>query len=1185
MHACPNCGGSNADDARFCASCGSPLVSAPPVCARCGTELPAGARFCPSCGTPVEDRPSPTAERKVVTILFADVTGSTSLGERLDPEQLRTVLETYFAAMREEIEAEGGTVEKFIGDAVMAAFGVPTAHEDDVARALRAALRMLARLASVNEELRADHGVELEIRIGVNTGDVLATPEARAGEAMVTGDAVNVAARLETAARPGQIIAAERTVRAVRGFRVEDVGALDLKGKTEPIRAFRVLDETVVFPDRGVSGLRAPLVGRDDEIDLLTSIFARVEREGRPHLVTLYGDAGVGKSRLTREFVESIADRATFVRGRCLPYGEGVTFWPLAEILKAQAGVLDTDPTEVALERIRKAGRDLLTPELTPDPAKTTAALAFTVGVEDPAFAFGEMDPKDVRAEVHEAWRSFFSALAVSGPVIALVEDIHWADPELLALLEDLADRSVGPLLVLCPSRPELTARHPTWGGGRRNHTAITLDPLSPEESDRLVAYLLAIDDLPPTVRARILERAEGNPFFLEEILRQLIDAGLLVHEAHRWRAASGIGDADIPDTVQGVLAARIDLLEPDDKRVLQAAAVVGRVFWPGSLPDLAGAADVAATLERLEQRELILSRLGSSIGGEREYLFKHILIRDVAYETLPKRQRAQAHASVARWIERTAGERAREFVELLAYHYATAVAARGEPDEDLRRRAVEYLLSASNEARSRQVLAKAERLGQDALSLTASDAERVRALETLAEVFFAAYQGDLGWRYFGEAAHLQARLAADTSDPKVAYLCARAAEFPTRWPGSMRTLADPAAVEAILDLGAAHLPPGDSEERVRLQAIRASWPFAFPGLNPTPEEGLAYEAAGIEAAEMAIRLGRPDIASGAYDAATGYAISLGLYERALDIERRRFELAPALGDAEIADLYAMVAWADHDLGRYAEGFRDAAEGLGRIAGRGARHELHVRAWTCALRFRLGRWDDALNDYRLLLDLLDERRDDPPYFCSHAFAAAAIVFDARGQTVESDRVTDLLASLGGAVSSRLFGWLVRLLVERGELDRATAVAERPPEAWRVHAAVVLEGRAELVAAAERWDEAPALLEQTRSYATDSRSRSAGAVAERLAGRASLAADRADEAVRSLTGACAAFAEMGSAYDEARTAVDLARALTRTGRGAEAEARLHRAESVFEELRATKALTRIRERGGSPTEER
>ena len=335
---CAACGSENATGARFCATCGA-AISTP--CATCGEPLPEGARFCSACGAAVEPTAAaPADERKLVTVLFADVTGSTAIGERLDPEELRAVLDTYFSAMRAEIEAEGGTVEKFIGDAVMAAFGVPVAHEDDPGRALRAALRMLRRLERVNQDLAASHGITLQIRIGVNTGEVLATTEPRPGEAMVTGDVVNAAARLQSLAEPGGVVLGERTRRSARGFRFEDLGAAELRGKAEPVSVYRLVGETDLDAERGIPGLRAPMVGRDAELDVLRSVFRRVEAEGRPHVVTLYGDAGVGKSRLTREFLtwsDGLPRPPVVLRGRCLPYGDGITYWPLAEILKGHA--------------------------------------------------------------------------------------------------------------------------------------------------------------------------------------------------------------------------------------------------------------------------------------------------------------------------------------------------------------------------------------------------------------------------------------------------------------------------------------------------------------------------------------------------------------------------------------------------------------------------------------------------------------------------------------------------------------------------------------------------------------------------------------------------------------------------------------------------------------------------------
>ncbi|MET0800396.1 MAG: adenylate/guanylate cyclase domain-containing protein, partial [Actinomycetota bacterium] len=351
-----------------------------------------------------------------MSVLFADVTGSTTIGERLDPEQLREVLATYFGAMREEIEAEGGTVEKFIGDAVMAAFGVPAAHEDDPARALRASLRMRNRLAAVNAELAASHDLSLRMRIGVNTGQVLATGGAAPGEPMVTGDVVTTASRLQSAAEPDEILAAERTRRAVRGFRFGDRRHLSLKGKREPVTASPVLGGS---GDAADVGLSAPMVGRAAELLLLQTMFRRSAVERRPHVVTIYGDPGVGKSRLTQEFVrwaEPQDEGPRVLRGRCLPYGDGITYWPLSEILRGVAGIADTDPPAVALGNIRELGRSLL--ERAADPARTAAALAFTTGLEDPDLPLSGADPKQVRAQMHGAWRAFFSTLADERPVI-----------------------------------------------------------------------------------------------------------------------------------------------------------------------------------------------------------------------------------------------------------------------------------------------------------------------------------------------------------------------------------------------------------------------------------------------------------------------------------------------------------------------------------------------------------------------------------------------------------------------------------------------------------------------------------------------------------------------------------------------------------------------------------------------
>jgi class 3 adenylate cyclase len=394
-------------------------------CPKCGTELPPDARFCPACGEQLESQP-PLEERKFVTVLFADLVGSTNLGEQLDAERLKDVMELYFEAMREEIERFGGTVQKFIGDAVMGTFGAPVAHEDDPERALRAARAMIGRLTEVNGELTGPYGIELAIRIGVNTGEVVAINAPRADETMVA-DAVNVAARLEQAANAGQVLVGERTARAGRGFRFEELEPLSVRGREAPVRCFVLVGETEE-PRRGIPGLRAPLVGRERELALLDAVWERVVSERRPHLVTIYGDPGVGKSRLVAELAERLrpgdgSAGAQIMRGRCIPYGDGITYWPLAEILKHHAGVRDDESQAAALAKIRASAVDLLS--AAPDPARAVAALAYTVGVEDPDVAFRDLGPRQVSLETHVAWRLFFTALAQRAPTVVVIEDIH----------------------------------------------------------------------------------------------------------------------------------------------------------------------------------------------------------------------------------------------------------------------------------------------------------------------------------------------------------------------------------------------------------------------------------------------------------------------------------------------------------------------------------------------------------------------------------------------------------------------------------------------------------------------------------------------------------------------------------------------------------------------------------------
>ena len=1186
MATCPSCHETNDDDARFCASCGTSLAA---VCETCGTGLPDDARFCPACGTPVaapEQEPR-GQERRIVTLLFADLSGSTALGERLDPERLHEVLDRYFAAMRIEIEAEGGTVEKFIGDAVVAGFGTPVAHEDDAARALRAALRMQVRLPSLNEELEAAFGVTLEVRIGVNTGEVLATVDPKPGEPMFTGDAVNTAARFEQHAGPGQVLASERTIRAARGFVVTDAGAIEMKGKAAPVRTYVVLHEDEEAAVRGVPGLSAPMVGREAELALLGSTLARSATERRPHLVTIYGEPGVGKSRLVQEFLAAAADaddRCTVVRGRCLPYGDGVTYWPLAEILKDVAGVKDTDPTGVALDRVRSAGTGLLGDGA--GAARATAALAFTMGLDDPEQRFDELDPKQVREEIGAAWRGFFAALARDAPVLALIEDIHWADPALLDLVEQLAEWIDAPVLFLCPARPELLGGRPTWGGGKRNYSAIALDPLTPDESEDLIRALLDIDDLPPAVHLRILERAGGNPFFLEEIVRRLVDGGHVVHDGDRWRATGEVGTVEIPDTVQAVLAARIDLLEPASRSALQAAAVVGRTFWPGAVARLVNGdgPGLDAAIAPLVARDLVRRRPGSALAGETEYSFKHVLTRDVAYETLPRADRAIAHAAVAVWLDDTVGERRGEFVELLAHHTVEAYRAGRETAAtsvdlpSLREQAFELSLQAARAARARNALHRVERFAHQALDLADGPAERSLAAESLAIGYFDAYRGSDAWDAYLVA--IDEALAVPKPDGRrIADLCGRAAAVATRWQGSMREGATEAEVTGIVGIGMAHLPDGDSRERVELLAIRSSWPFAFPSMEMDDDEVLACEADGLEAAETALRLGLPDLASAALDAAAGPAMALGDYARTLEIERRRVELSDRLRDPlEIGDTFAMMCWVLGSLGRYEEAEGSAERGL--ALDRRPTTAVHLCAWLVDTRFRLGAWDTALSAFDDLMELLDDQRDDPPNFAVHAYVAIATIQQLRGARAEAERLASIASRLGllasgGGNALRPWASEMALLAASGELEVVRARLDEREPGWMTHGVAFFEGAAAWAAEARAWDRTPDLVEEMRSFATRTGCRPIAWEADLLEGRWRAAIGETEVAA-------AAFARARGGYEEGRAVrmVAVCDLEVATARGVdrldpEERSRFDAAVATFERLRSVADLDHVR----------
>src|SRR5215218_8038269 len=632
------------------------------ICSSCGKENRKGAKFCNECAAPlVEIPPTPALEeRKMVSVLFCDLVGFTAASEQQDPEDVRARIRPYHARLRQEIERYDGTVEKFVGDAVMAAFGAPVAHEDDAERAVRAGLRILKAIAELNE---ADPDLLLRVRVGINTGEAVVAVGARPeqGEGIVTGDVVNTAARIESAAPVNGVAVSEQTYRATsRVFEYEPLGPVSVKGKAEPLSLWRPQAARARFGRDISPQYKTPFVGRELEKPLLIGTFGRAAEQRSVQLVTVVGEPGVGKSRLVAELaahLDAKPEPTRWRQGRCLPYGEGITFWALGEIVKAEAGILESDSAEVAAAKLETA----VSPE-EPERQWLLQRLAPLVGAE-------AASPAE-RQELFTAWRRFLEGLAVSRPSVLVFEDLHWADEALLAFLEYLAEWSQGvPLLVLCAARPELYERRPGWGAGQRNAHTINLSPLSDQETTELISHLITTSVLTPELELAILERSGGNPLYAEEFVRLLADRSLEPR-------GEALAEAALPESVQALIAARLDTLSPERKSLLQDAAVLGKVFWAGSLAEIGGRSEneLELALHELARKELVRPARTSSMEGEREYSFWHLLVRDVAYGQIPRVERARRHRAAATWIERKAGGRVEDLAEVLAYHYLRAL-------------------------------------------------------------------------------------------------------------------------------------------------------------------------------------------------------------------------------------------------------------------------------------------------------------------------------------------------------------------------------------------------------------------------------------------------------------------------------------------------------------------------------
>jgi class 3 adenylate cyclase/tetratricopeptide (TPR) repeat protein len=773
-------------------------------------------------------------ERKLATVLFVDLVDSTALVAAADPEVVRRRVQKYFERVSHCVTTHGGIVEKFAGDAVMAAFGIPQAHEDDAERAVRAGLAILDGV----------HELGLEARIGIEAGEVVADDS---DSTFATGEAVNVAARLQQSAEPGQVVLGPGAQRlTLNRVVVEDIGPVELKGLGREIWAWRALS---VKTDGTRQMQQAPLVGRDAELELLQNTYDRALRDRRAHLFTIYGEPGVGKSRLAQEFSE-VVEGATVLSGRSLPYGEGVTYWPLAEMVKCAAGIADDDPLETAIEKLRSFCEDEVVADL----------LGLASGVLEAVQA------ERSQQEIAWAGREWAQRLAQEQPLVLVFEDIHWAEEPLLELIEHLVTWvREAPLLVITLARPELLDIRPGWGGGRVRATSIELEPLGPSESEELIDALGGT--LAPSERQAVLAKTEGNPLFVEETVRMLSEG------------SDGIGR--IPDTLQALIAARIDRLAPEAKSLLQRASVIGRIFWEGALEHLAPDFDSLETpLDDLRLREFVLDEERSSIRGEKAYKFKHVLIREVAYSGLSKSARAEHHARFAEWLKERAGE---ELLEIRAFHLERATALLAELDgtapPELQHEAAEALTEAGIRAFARD----ANRTARHHL---------LRAVElepTLRRRYLAARAAARLTDLPAVSREMEEVLAAAIQEGDGS---TQGRALVTLAEAAVLREADVAAAEEMIENALAVLEPDDDVGRFR--ALRAAATIAWMRGDLAKEEQVM-----LEALDLARAAKRKDFESEAADELASVYLARLELDRAQPLIEQAILLAEESGSAE----------------------------------------------------------------------------------------------------------------------------------------------------------------------------------------------------------------------------------------------------------------------------------------------
>ena len=914
-------------------------------------------------------------ERRLVTILFSDVAGSTALGEELDPEDLRALLGRYYAIAKEVVAEHGGTLEKFIGDAVMAVFGLPTAHGDDAVRAIAAAEQL-------RDRVRAEPklGERLPIRIGVNTGEVVATRDRSSGDFLVTGDAVNTAARLQQLAEPWAIVCGQRTASAAAGqYAFGPAAELTAKGKRAPLRGLPLVGPATARPR-----VRMPLFGRTGDLAQLELVAGRVLDDKRPFLVSVIAPAGTGKSRLLEEFLDRLEARAPDARvaiAQCLPYGQRLTYWPLRAVLYRLIGASE----DAAPAAVRDAIARWLEANDAPDRERVGPLLAATVGV-------GEHDVAD-RAALFAAWRTAIEVAARAQPLVVVFEDLHWSSDSLLDLVEFVMQpRGVAPVLMIALTRPELLDRRTAWGGGRRNHLALSLEPLADGAITQLVEHLL--ESRQPEVVERIVARAEGNPFYAGELVRTFMERG---------------GSLDtLPDTVQATVLARLDGLTEDERRLVQIGAVFGRSFRPTGVEaiatELAGRADVICG--SLVDKDLVRP------SGADGYVFRHILIREVAYQTLPRTTRARLHAAAARWIEASAEGREDAVAELIALHYREAAtlasAASADDPETLatRRSAVRWLVRAADAALASAANIEASRHLRAAIEF-AEPAEVATLYERLGDAFADAAQAIAGYRAALE-------LTSDADPDRALRLVGAILGSLMRWQGAVADRPSESELDALRARGAALLEIAtDPRAKARFhiaEGFHVFW-LAFER-TATNAESATSELHATQGLELARSLGDVPMQSAALDALSAAAMDRGDWNAVRELDRSRLALGDSLDLSEKMDTISGIAWSSVALGDLDEAVRVSRDGLRLVQpGQVPAWALHLVAWrTYALALR-GDWDEALTAGDRARQIWNETGRIAAGYANRGFFAARDVALARRDEAAADRFAAVIDAI------------------------------------------------------------------------------------------------------------------------------------------------------------------------------